>query len=189
MNAIMTRLGQDHVRLRRVLDLLEELLDRFHEGEEPDYELMDELLEYMDSYADIVHHPTEDLIFQHLIDKGVEPSEVFAIPMRQHAGLSQLAKQFRESLRGILSEEVLLREDVEAAGRALVGNQRGHLIQEEREAFPLALEQLTGADWAEIAAAAPSAEDPVFGTPDPQRFRALYRRLVEQAHHANETSE
>ena len=180
MHAIMTRLGQDHARLRRVLDLLEELLDRFHEGDEPDYELMDELLEYMDSYADIVHHPTEDLIFQRLIDKGVEPSEVFTIPMRQHAGLSQLTKDFRQSLLGILSEEVLLREDVEAAGRALVGNQRGHLIQEEREAFPLALEQLTEADWAEIEAAAPAVEDPVFGAPDPQRFKALYRQLVEQ---------
>lgn len=182
MHAIMTRLGQDHTRLRRVLDLLEELLDRFHEGQEPDYELMDELLEYMGSYADIVHHPTEDLIFQRLIDKGVEPSEVCTIPMRQHAGLSQLAKDFRQSLMGILSEEVLLREDVEAAGRALVGNQRGHLIQEEREVFPLALEHLTETDWAEIEAAAPAVEDPVFGAPDPQRFKALYRQLVEQVH-------
>ncbi|BCU05352.1 cation-binding protein [Allochromatium tepidum] len=180
MHAIMTRLGQDHARLRRVLDLLEELLDRFHEGDEPDYELMDELLEYMDSYADIVHHPTEDLIFQRLIDKGVEPSEILSIPMRQHAGLSRLTKDFRQSLLGILSEEVLLREDVEAAGRALVGNQRGHLIQEEREALPLALEHLTEADWAEIEAVAPAIEDPVFGAPDPQRFKALYRQLVEQ---------
>ena len=183
MTAIMTRLEQDHGRLRRVLDLLEELLDRFHEGQEPDYELMDELLEYMDSYADIVHHPTEDLIFQRLLDKGVEPSEPFTILMRQHAGLSQLAKDFRQSLMGILSEEVLLREDVEAAGRALLGNQRGHLIQEEREAFPLALAHLTESDWAAIEAAAPVVEDPVFGAPDPQRFKALYRQLVEQVHH------
>ncbi|SDX84200.1 Hemerythrin-like domain-containing protein [Allochromatium warmingii] len=181
MHTIMTRLTQDHSRLRQVLDLLEELLDRFHQGEEPDYALMDELLEYMDSYADIVHHPTEELIFQRLLDKEIDAAEVLLISQRQHAGLSQLTKQFRQSLLGILNEAVLLREDVEAAGRALVGNQRGHLLQEEREAFPLALKHLSAADWAVIDVLAPNADDPVFGAPDPQRFKMLYRRLVEQA--------
>ena len=182
MNPIMNRLAQDHARLGQLLDLLEGLLDRFHDGAEPDYELIDEVVEYMDNYADIVHHPTEDLIFRRLIEKGVEHNETFAILMRQHEGLSQLAKQFRKSLQGILSEEVLLREDVEADGRALVGNLRGHLIQEDREAFPLALQALNDDDWAEIAAAAPDVEDPLFGNPDPQRFKALYRQLFEQAH-------
>ncbi|MBK1716433.1 hemerythrin domain-containing protein [Thiocystis violacea] len=182
MHPVMIKLAQDHARLGRLIDLLEEVLNRFHDGAEPDYELMEELLEYMETYADTVHHPTEDLIFQRVLDKGAGHHEVFGILMRQHAGLSQLAKRFRTALGGILREEVLLREDVEADGRALVGNFRGHIVLEDREAFPIASECLTDADWAEIEAVAPVAEDPLFGSPDPRRFKALYRQLFEQIH-------
>lgn len=181
--ALMTRLGQDHVRLNRLLNLFDELLNRFHDGAEPDYDLMHEMLEYMDSYADQVHHPTEDLIFQRLLDQDAEQREVFEVLMRQHVGLTHISKRFRQSLDGIMHEEVLLREDVEADGRELVSTMRAHLIMEETDAFPIALELLSEADWAAIEAIAPAAEDPVFANPDPVRFRALYRHLTEQAQH------
>jgi hemerythrin-like domain-containing protein len=181
MNPLMNRLGQDHVRLARLLDLLDALLDRFHEGEEPDYDLICELLEYMDGYSDNIHHPTEDLIFRRLLDKGVEKRDVFDVLMRQHGVVNQINKRFRHSLEGIVNEEVLRRDEVETQGRELVNTLREHLNLEEDEAFPIALERLDQADWDAVAALAPQADDPVFGTPDPQRFRALFRHLAEQA--------
>ncbi|EXJ14979.1 hemerythrin domain-containing protein [Imhoffiella purpurea] len=182
MHPIMTRLNQDHARLTRVLDLLQELLDRFHDGVEPDYELMQEMVEYMATYADIVHHPTEDIIFRRVLDKGAGQHDVFDVLIRQHVSLSLVSKRFRKSLEGILNEEVLLREDVEANGRELVATMRAHLQLEETEAFPIALQYLEDEDWAAIEAEAPVAEDPLFGDPDSVRFRALYRSLYEQAH-------
>ncbi len=182
MHPIMARLTQDHARLTQVLTMLEGLLDRFHEGVEPDYELMNELLEYMNTYADVVHHPTEDLIYQRVLEKGTERHDVFEILIRQHAGLSQVTKRFRKSIEGILNEEVLLREDVEANGRELVAVNRAHMALEDDEAFPIARETLTNEDWNAIEALAPVADDPVFGNPDPQRFKALYRQLNEQTH-------
>ena len=181
MHPIMTKLAQDHGRLTRVLDLLQGLLDRFHDGVEPDYELMQEMVEYMDTYADIVHHPTEDIIFRRVLEKGAGQHDVFEVLMRQHAGLSLVNKRFRKSLDGILNEEVLLREDVEANGRELVATMRAHLQLEDAEAFPIAEQYLDDDDWAAIEAEVPVAEDPVFGNPDPMRFRALYRCLSEQA--------
>ena len=181
MHPIMTRLAQDHGRLSKILNLLEGLLDRFHDGREPDYELMTEMLEYMDGYADIVHHPTEDLIYQRVLALGAGNDEVFEVLTRQHASLSQVTKRFRTSIEGILSEEVLLREDVEANGRELLAANRAHMVLEDSEAFPVALERLSDQDWQEIAAQAPAVEDPIFGTPDPQRFKALYKQLHEQA--------
>lgn len=179
MPAVLTRLAQDHLRLVRLLDLFDVLLDRFHAGEHPDYDLMQDLLEYFGSYADTVHHPTEDLIFRRALERGDGQPEVFRVLMRQHAGLSQLGHQFREALDGILHGEVLLREDVETLGRQLVGTQRGHLRTEDLEAFPAALQLLTPADWDAIAVQAPSVEDPLFASPDPARFRALYRHLAD----------
>jgi len=181
MNPVMTRLGQDHARLARVLDLLDHLLDRFHEGDEPDYDLICEMLEYMGSYADQIHHPTEDLIFHRALDKGVANRDVFDVLMHQHDLVAQLNKRFHESLDAIIHEGVLLREDVESQGRELVDTLRSHMILEDREAFPIAVERLDDEDWAFVEATAPTADDPLFAAPDPQRFRALYAQLSRQA--------
>lgn len=181
MQPLMTRLGQDHARLAKLLDLFEDLLNRFHGGAEPDYDLMCEMLEYMDDYSDTVHHPTEDLIFQRALERGAERRDVFDVLMRQHGLLGQLSKRFRQSLDGIIHEEVLLREDVEAHGRELIGTLRAHMHLEDEEAFPIAIAHLSAEDWTELEASAPSTDDPVFGTPDPMRYRALYARLSAQA--------
>jgi hemerythrin-like domain-containing protein len=63
MSALINRLTRDHRRFGRIMTLLEGLVARFHGGEEPDYELMCELLEYVVDYADQVHHRSEELIF------------------------------------------------------------------------------------------------------------------------------
>lgn len=177
MYPVLIRLDQDHVRLAKVLDLFEELLDRFRDGAEPDYELMCEMLAYIDQYADLVHHPTEDLIFQRVLEKGTERREIFEVLFKQHKALGQLTKRFRKSLDGILHEEVLLREEVEAQGRELIAMLRMHRQLEDEQAFPIALQRMSADDWAEIEANAPVQDDPVFGTPDPQRYHYLYKRF------------
>ena len=180
MNPIMTRLALDHNRLAKLLDLFDHLLDRFHEGEEPDYELMSEMLGYMESYQDTIHHPTEDLIFRRALDKGAQRRDVFDVLRHQHDRLPQLNKRFRQSLEGIVHEAVLPRGEVEAQGRELVNTLREHMTLEDREAFPIAQSRLDAADWAAVEALAPSADDPLFGVPDPQRFRSLFQRLSAQ---------
>lgn len=181
MTRLLDRLTQDHRRLARLLDLLDTLLDNFHDGREPDYELMCEMLEYLENYADQVHHPAEELIFDRLIEQGHEKRQVLDVLHHQHGLLSQMNKRFRQSLEGIVHEEVLLREDVERQGRELVAMLREHLDLEEAEAFPFAREHLTEDDWRAIDEAAPHINDPLFGDPDPARFRMLYQHLMEQA--------
>lgn len=180
MTLLLDRLNQDHRHLARLLDLLDDLLDRFHDGSEPDYELMCEMLEYLENYADQVHHPTEELIFQRMLEHGNEKRRVLDILSHQHALLSTLNKRFRQSLEGIVHEEVLLREEVEQQGRELVRTLREHLELEEAEVFPFARDHLTEEDWRDLMAAAPKIDDPIFGDPDPARFRTLFQHLMEQ---------
>ncbi len=177
MNVLLDRLAEDHRRLAHLLVMLEHMLDRFHDGAEPDYELMCELLEYMIDYADQVHHPSEDLIFERLLSTPGQGHAVLRRLMIQHQTLAQLNRRFKESLEGIVHEEVLRRDEVEQQGRELVHTLREHMRLEDEEAFPIAAEVLTGADWAELQAQAPTVEDPVFGQADPERFRALYGQL------------
>ncbi|MGB5834565.1 MAG: hemerythrin domain-containing protein [Thiohalocapsa sp.] len=177
MSALLNRLGEEHRRLARIMELLEGLLDRFHGGDEPDYELMAELLEYMIDYSDQVHHPSEDMIFERLLAVPNQGHDVLRRLMLQHETLTQLNRRFRDSLEGIVHEEVLRREDVEQQGRELLATLRAHMVLEDTEAFPIAAQTLTPADWADIEARAPKAADPVFGHADPERFRAIFAQL------------
>lgn len=181
MHPIMVQLKKDHAHLDRILDLFESLLNRFHDGTEPDYELMGEMLEYMEEYDARVHHPTEELIFERVLASGFERHDIFDVLSRQHGLLGQINRRFRRALDAILNAEVLLREDVEAHGRELIATLRAHIRLEDTEAFPIAIARLSDADWAAVEAAAPKQVDPVFGTPDPLRYRALYARFAAQA--------
>jgi hemerythrin-like domain-containing protein len=181
MYPLLDRLNRDHRNLAQLLTLLDRLLDRFHLGAEPDYELMCELLDYMESYADQVHHPTEDLIFQRLIESAGESPRVLGILMNQHHQIPQMNRRFRNSLDGIVHGEVLLREEVEAQGRELVRALWNHMTIEDTEAFPLAQERLAAAQWEELDHISPKADDPVFAAPDPARFRALLAELTAEA--------
>jgi hemerythrin-like domain-containing protein len=177
---LLDRLNLDHKHLARVLDLLDKLLDQFHDGREPDYELICEMLEYMESYEDQVHHPSEDLIFERMQARG-KHHPVLEVLMNQHRLLPELTRSFRRSLEGIVHEEVMRRDQVEAQGRELVRTMRNHLDMEESEAFPLAREALTEQDWQDLDAQASEVVDPVFGNRDPARFRSLYQYLMRQA--------
>lgn len=181
MYPLLERLNRDHRNLAQLLTLLDRLLDRFHEGAEPDYELMCELLDYMESYADLIHHPTEDLVFERLIRSTGESPRVLGILMNQHRQIPQMNRRFRNSLDGIVHGDVLLREEVEAQGRELVRALWNHMTIEDTDAFPLAQERLPAAEWEELERISPKAEDPVFSAPDPARYRSLLAELAAEA--------
>jgi hemerythrin-like domain-containing protein len=177
MTDLLERLALDHQRLDQLLALLERLLDEFRDGLEPDYELICELMEYLIDYQDQVHHPSEDLIFERVLAQEGPGHAVLHQLMQQHHSLAQMNRRFKESLEGIVHEEVLRRDDVERQGRALVAQLREHMRMEDEQAFPLARACLAESTWTELLAAAPKVEDPVFGQEDPERFRMIYRQL------------
>jgi hemerythrin-like domain-containing protein len=180
MSDLLERLTKDHRNLSHVLLVLDSLLDRFHDGNEPDYELMIEMLEYIESYADQVHHPSEEDLFDRLRARSNETYPVLELLQKQHTLLGQLNRRFRQSLEGIVHEEVLRRDEVEVQGRELVKTMREHLDLEENEAFPLVRERLSASDWEELQEEVPSLADPVFSDAAQARFRSLLKQLIDQ---------
>jgi len=180
MAKLLDRLIRDHKHLLRVLDLLDDLLDEFHAGDEPDYELLCEIVEYMESYADQVHYPNEEDIFDRLRARPNERYPVLDRLTDQHPLLSRINKRFRRSLEGIVHEEVLRRDQLEVQGRELVKTLREHLDLEEHVAFPLAREKLSASDWEELLPPASSNEDPLWGEAGQRRFQSLLRHLAER---------
>ena len=180
MHNLLRRLKQDHNNLLRLLGALERQLDDFHQGNEHDLDLMCELVVYIESYEDQVHHPTEDLVFDRL--KALTDDKRVALETleEQHRILADMSHKFRNSLEAIMHGGVVLRHDVEAQGRAMIKTLRQHIDLEESEAFGLADARLEEADWAALEARAPKYNDPVFGNPDPARFRTVFMHLTEE---------
>jgi hemerythrin-like domain-containing protein len=178
MHGLFQKLRREHFDMTRLLDLLESELNDFHAGRESDFDLKIELLDYIESHAEQYHHPLEDQLFE--LAKGacqISP-ETFARVSEQHRKLTGLAREFRESLEGIMEGDVVEREEVETEGRQFIAAQREHLNLEESKLFPalevcLSQEQLDG-----VAASHRNVADPPVGRDDPNRFRNLYRYLA-----------
>ena len=124
MHRVLERLHRDHVNLERLLNLLESQLNEFYEGRESDFDLKAELLEYIECYAELVHHPTEERMFavaeQRLGDKRALVEKL----QDQHVRLVGSARKFRQSLEGVVQGAVLSRDELEIEGREFIALQR-----------------------------------------------------------------
>ncbi|MBK1647873.1 hemerythrin domain-containing protein [Rhabdochromatium marinum] len=191
MTVLINRLTRDHRRFGRIMTLLDALVARFHGGDEPNYELMCEMLEYVVDYADQVHHPSEELLFARLTEvlqtaehepraDAVALTAVVNECRAQHQRLQEMNHAFRDALEGIVQGEVLSRDAVAEQGRAMIGLLRTHCADEETRLFPVARDLLSTQDWAQLEQQAPNATDPVFGQLDPLRFQTLYDHLKDE---------
>ncbi len=62
----MNGLRGDHRNMALLLDLLDAEIDRLADSEEPDYDLVRDIMLYVTEYPDVVHHPKEDIVYRHL---------------------------------------------------------------------------------------------------------------------------
>ena len=177
---ILDKLKRDHVNLLRLLDLLSSELDALCAGEETNFDLKIELLDYIEHYAEQVHHPTEDLIYAAVLPELDQGEKLLQRLSREHGELVGMAKRFRETLEGIVQGEVQTREEVEIRGREFVALQRQHVKLEEEEVFPLLAANLNDEKWQALESKAPQEEDPVFTRQDFNRFRSLIDYLQTQ---------
>lgn len=179
MHQVLARLKRDHVNLKRLLDLLETHLDRFHDGRDADFDLLCDILEYAASYADQVHHPMEEVLLRRMIERDSSLQALIDPLFMQHGALAQMGKAFRDSLECVLQGDMIEREEFEIEGRSILSLQREHLKIEDDIVFPKAEDVLTDADWDSLEEQFPPGEDPVFGKEISDSFRSLFQYLNE----------
>lgn len=177
MHRLLEKLQKDHGNLEKILTLLTLQLDHFFAGRESDFDLKIELLDYLETYADQVHHPLENLIFDMAMDKMGDKREFLERLQSQHASLILLTRKFRQSLENILQGGVMPRNELEVQGREYVALQRQHINLEEQEVFPALDAVLNEDEWNQILASMPNYDDPVFDAPDKIRFQTLVEYL------------
>lgn len=180
MSAIMRALRNDHRNLSRLMDLLTEQLDIIQGEGKPDFELIMDVVEYVDTYPDLVHHPREDALFERYLeryDDGLRGS--IEVLMEEHRHLRDLTSALRMSVDGVLHDSPLEREAFIGQLAAFIARQRRHIDMEEGEVFPALEQRLSEEDWQAAEERVPAKADPLFGEEVQNQFSALYRRIAD----------
>ena len=156
-----------------LLDVLERQIAVFREGEYPDYEIIEAVVDYCLTYPDLCHHPKEDLVYQALRETDPEAAESIGDLLADHRELATLTRRFADAVQQGLQESRMPRESFANLATGFIDAYRRHMEMEETLFFPAALRSIGETDWAEIDARVRDRDDPLFGVMVEQRFQAL----------------
>lgn len=171
----------EHARFSHLLDILDAQVESFHRGEQPNYELMRDIVYYLRSYADEVHHAREDVAFARLVKRSPAMSCVVQRLLQEHRVITVAGAEFLQRLEEATGDMMVPRASLEAAAAIFLVYYRHHIEKEEREVLPRAAALLTPEDWAAVMAAIPAQLDPLFGDDVNERFEQLRRQIDREA--------
>lgn len=178
MYSVMKLLEDEHLNMLRLLDVLERQIDAFSYGGAPNYEIIDAVLEYTIHFPGVSHHPMEDLIHQRILDRDPSAARGIGDIIGQHVELESLLGRLATAVNNVHLDVEIPRREVEELARHLLTAYRDHIVQEDRDFFPVARRVLTDDDWAEIGATVHELEDPLFGPRITDAYRNLHNEIV-----------
>ncbi|TFH08082.1 MAG: hypothetical protein E4H07_08230 [Nitrosomonadales bacterium] len=176
------KLRKEHVNFKKMLNLLEAQLDLLHRGEEPNYQIMADILYYMTQYSDVSHHPREEAIFSLLVERDPNRKQDVAEITRQHHTIAEAGTSFHKKLENIINgeSEIMQLQEIEVPGRFYVTILRAHIEKEEQSLFVMADKLLSEDDWKGIKTDTRlSRSDPIFGQDVEERFLFLCDQLTQ----------
>jgi hemerythrin-like domain-containing protein len=178
----MNELRTDHRNMVQLLDLLDAETVRLADCDEPDYDLVYDIMTYMSEYPDAVHHPKEDMIYRHL--KSIHPDidESLKHIEDDHKALGEASHEIRRDIDAIAADGVVSRESLAQSLQKYSEDLRKHMYWEEKELFELADALDDDENWTELLKVYDEASDPLFGNQTERRFQKLLngiqRRIV-----------
>ncbi len=178
MTKILDELREDHWNMARLFDLLARELNTFKEGRRPDYDQVEDILEYCLHYPDLCHHPKEDLIFEKLQARDPATANIVGNLEQEHAKLTDLTWRVSSAVRNVLEDETLPRGCFLDVANDYLSFSRNHMQMEEVLFFPAALKTLAPEDWAELDDTWEMVEDPLFGEETQKKYEGLYREIM-----------
>ncbi len=183
MPELMQALRTDHAHLERLLTVLEKHALKLDRGEDPDWDRIIDILDYMIQYPDAVHHPLEERLFeqalQHAPTNGL--ADIIRKLSAEHESLPKQTLALRELIEDVRDDAaVLTRREISEQIHDYVNRQRQHIITEETRLFPRIENLLTAADWQALQSAPADMHDPIFGPFSEDRFARLIETLAEE---------
>ena len=176
---VLAELRDDHRNMAIMLNLLERESNRIYDGDEPDYELLQDIMHYMTVYPDAVHHPKEDRLYAELKAFRPDLSTGFERITMDHRHIAELSIKLRDDIAAINAGSPIKRNAVVADALRYVNTLRGHMQWEELDLFRRVDEMISmGHDMFDSADFS-FQSDPVFGPEVEQNFGRLVENIQE----------
>jgi hemerythrin-like domain-containing protein len=171
----------EHRALAAVLTALQAYVDGVAAGRyEPDFELLDAMMQYVTELPDQVHHPKEDeYLFVAVRRRSAEAAAALDVLEAEHRNIHKawtaLAAALAEFRRAGIAGAPAFKKAVDH----YFDFQWQHMSKEETQIMPLAKQVLTPDDWTAIDAAFNANDNPWEGPAG--KYKALFTRIVSLA--------
>ena len=176
---IIERLSREHRNIEMLLAVLERELEIFDRGSRPAYEVIRAIISYFELYPEVYHHPQEDLVFAKLKHRDpTAAAKVGNLALEHQEGAERL-RRVAQAVESVLADREIPRQNVDNIVRDFIEHQRRHIMMEDRDFFPAALNALEPQDWTEINSALTNHEDPLFSEAAEETFDALRARILQ----------
>lgn len=180
MTDVMQGLYQDHAYLSEISNIARQELEALAAGEHAEYSLLEDIMRYVTGYPDTHHHPAEDVVFAQLKTRVPEAAKDVDRILTEHAALLAKSRIFLEAIQAVEEGTIMRRDEFVRRGHDYFDFLAEHMRVEESQLFPMAEEQLTEADWTEIAQGVEQQTDPIFGKTVDEDYRQLWQRIQSQ---------
>ena len=152
MNLIIEQLHEDHKQLVRILYHLEREIKALSglTNTPGSLEALLDILDYIQVYPEIWHHPTEDVIYQMLQEKAIPGPDLLTEAIEEHAVLELLTDNLQQYVNASATGQQLSSARFIKSAGDYVSRQLRHMEQEQTILFPLAEKYLNKNDWEKI---------------------------------------
>ncbi len=160
---LIERLSRDHARIAGVVRQISECSDPLSEA--PDWVRLGELIGFLDYYADRVHHPLEDRLFDHLVNKGLTPTERHLVfrNLHQHQEIQSMTEALLATLADQRIGAVVDAAEFLERVSEYAALQNRHMRFEESHLFPLFEQEFENRDWNQLMGILNEAEPEASG--------------------------
>jgi hemerythrin-like domain-containing protein len=151
-------------------------------GAEPNFELLDAMVDYIDTFSERFHHPKEDAYLFKLLRSRYPSAEPLLdqLVLEHQAGADKL-RALRRMLQRYRETGIGAMPEFAARVAEFAAFHWDHMRLEEDKALPLATAHLTSRDWEVIDAAFLGHTDPLLGAERGAEYQQLFRRIVDLA--------
>lgn len=159
---LLDELREDHRNMALVLNILDRVADTAKAGEDPDFELVDEIMRYMTVYPDAVHHPKEDVVYSELKKSRPDLAVDLEDVPSDHREIAELGSRLRDDVEAIIAGAAVRRENFVKDTSEYVQQLRDHMQWEEGDLFKRVDEMIGDDDQVIDVEKYQHIKDPVF---------------------------
>ena len=183
MPKVLNIIRDEHRSIAAILHGMQYLVRQIREKKSKiDPRVFRAMLYYLDTFAERMHHPKEDLyLFKAMRRRGGDANALIAELEKEHAGgelaLRKLEQRLIRYEEGGDGEFSAFAEEVDS----FVEGYWEHMRKEEEQVFPLAEKLLDAEDWESIDRAFEANRDPLAAERETRDFQKLFSRIVDLA--------